>query len=298
MYTFEANSEKVFTLVFNWDAPADERKRDWSLTAWGTEHELIVEYVGDVETDHPLLHDDEMRAAPEYIPYPGGPEPEETDDGENDQICWDNDANGTLFDKDGSPYNCSWYTENPGDCGKYNSIDFFSEIMCCGCEEGGCSCNPNDPTCDCELPEPLDPDEQEQTCWDNDMNGTLFDADGDPYNCSWYNQHPADCGNYNDEDFQSELMCCGCQGGCTCDPNEANCSCGEEADEMQDSSLRFDECDTNDDMKIDVMEIKDCYIGICNEICEGELASDDCTQCYEHPIYQLIDLYDVVLVDG
>lgn len=158
MYTFPADSEKVFTVVFNWDAPADERKRDWSLTAWGTDHELVVEYIGDVGTDHPLLHDDEMRATPEYIPYPGGPEPDETDDGENDQTCWDNDADGSLFDKDGSPYNCNWYNSNPGDCGKYNSIDFFSEIMCCGCEAGGCSCDPNDPTCDCKLPEPLDPD--------------------------------------------------------------------------------------------------------------------------------------------
>jgi len=50
-------------------------------------------------------------------------------------------------------------------------------------------------------------------------------------------------------------------------------------------------------MKIDVMEIEDCYIGICVEKCEGELANDDCIQCFEHPVYQLLDLYDVTHTD-
>jgi len=37
----------------------------------------------------------------------------------------------------------------------------------------------------------------------------------DPWNddCAWYNENPSGCGKYDDSDFRSNEMCCGCGGG-------------------------------------------------------------------------------------
>lgn len=56
--TIPANSEKIFTIVLNWSVGPEKRKRDWSVTAWGLDHELIVEHVDGIESDHFPLHDD------------------------------------------------------------------------------------------------------------------------------------------------------------------------------------------------------------------------------------------------
>lgn len=49
------------------------------------------------------------------------------------------DADGNeIFDKDGSPWGCSWYANNVGSCGAYDSDFFKAALMCCECG-GGCT---------------------------------------------------------------------------------------------------------------------------------------------------------------
>ena len=57
--------------------------------------------------------------------------------------------------------------------------------------------------CDCEV----------ETCVDTDSNGTATDPYGD--GCDAYVVYPGWCGRYDDSDFTSNAMCCGCGGGST-----------------------------------------------------------------------------------
>jgi len=130
--------------------------------------------------------------------------------------------------------------------------------MCCECD-GGCDCDPNDAMCTCPnpIPDEVTPDGDDvtpdgddvtpdgddvtpvpgpdpaQTCWSNDANGTLFDRDGSPYNCSYYDTpgNEGGCGQYDDDDFIANDLCCGCDGGCACDPNDVACACGGDDDQ-------------------------------------------------------------------
>ena len=46
---------------------------------------------------------------------------------------------------------------------------------------------------------------------DSDFDATDTTGDG----CGWYRENPSNCGGYDDEDFDSWSMCCGCGGGYT-----------------------------------------------------------------------------------
>ena len=55
----------------------------------------------------------------------------------------------------------------------------------------------------------------------NTDNGSTGDPWGDT--CEDYEVFPSWCGNYNDDDFISEEMCCVCGGGSTvADPDETD----------------------------------------------------------------------------
>jgi len=95
---------------------------------------------------------------------------------------------------------CWEYVGNSNWCGGYDDDDFDSNAMCCACGGGlsgdGVVVPPPPPT-----PTP--------TCFDND-NGGLITGQGfacSSYFSSWF------CGDYDDEDFSADLMCCICGGG-------------------------------------------------------------------------------------
>ena len=138
---FEKDQEKVFTFVGDFaDTEPDERSRDWSVTAWGTEHPLEVKHVDGIQTSHYPVLDDGLRSEPELIPY--------------QQTCWD--SNFEAHDKNGAAFTCEsyitpWCSAFSG--GSYDTDDFNSSAMCCVCG-GGCNCDPDDPTCDCAHPCP------------------------------------------------------------------------------------------------------------------------------------------------
>lgn len=67
--------------------------------------------------------------------------------------------------------------------------DFIAAEMCCSCGGGTTG--------------------DEIICEDSDGDAT--DVDG--YGCDWYTNNPQDCGLYDDDDFSSFDMCCGCGGG-------------------------------------------------------------------------------------
>jgi len=95
------------------------------------------------------------------------------------------------------PYgdSCTAYDDYPSWCGNYDDNDFTSEQMCCACGGGSTGAMPPTPPTD--------------TCHDTD-NGAV-DIAGDP--CADYVTFPSWCGNYDDNDFTSEQMCCACGGG-------------------------------------------------------------------------------------
>jgi len=100
---FEKDQEKVFNFMGDFaNVDPDERSRDWSVTAWGTEHPLVVEHADGVPSSHSPVHDDDFRAVPKPIPYRDDhehDEDEENEDEENDdqdedvKLCFDNDRN-------------------------------------------------------------------------------------------------------------------------------------------------------------------------------------------------------------
>lgn len=74
----------------------------------------------------------------------------------------------TVVDSYGD--NCTWYNENQGECGEYDTASFVAEDACVSC--GACS-----------------------GC----TNGTGVDSYGD--GCEWYATNQSECGNYDTEDF-------------------------------------------------------------------------------------------------
>lgn len=128
----------------NWDTPYEtDRKRDWSLTAWGLNHDdFEVTHVDGLTTSHSPTFDDGQRSVPEEIEFPEPPP----------QTCWHTnfDANGnagidgigdSYGDPCGKPYQQGW-------CGGYDTDTFQSNDMCCECG-GGCDCDPTLPDCHC-----------------------------------------------------------------------------------------------------------------------------------------------------
>ena len=81
---------------------------------------------------------------------------------------------------------CDWY-DSYGGCDSWNDGDFTASDMCCSCGGGQPECI--------------------------DTNLGTADTAGDP--CANYNSGNADywCGNYDDDDFFSNMECCACGGG-------------------------------------------------------------------------------------
>jgi hypothetical protein len=106
----------------------------------------------------------------------------------SDKSCSDTNgwATDTTYD------DCSWYDGYPDTCGSYDDSDFASNDMCCSC--GGGTQVDGAATCD-------------DTTW----GATDITWDG----CEWYDAYPSGCGNYDDDDFASNDMCCSCGGGST-----------------------------------------------------------------------------------
>ena len=101
--------------------------------------------------------------------------------------CSHTDRTATDAGGDG----CSWYSEDrTGYCGTYDDDDFFANSMCCECGGGV--------TLDCA-----------DTNIDT-YGYTTGDSTGD--GCDWYAEWGS-CGWFNDDDFDSQDMCCTCGGG-------------------------------------------------------------------------------------
>ena len=109
-------------------------------------------------------------------------------------LCTDTDNGATDSYYDG----CSEYTLHPEWCGGYDDDDFISNTMCCACGggEGGGSGGGED-------------GDNQMTC--SDTNNGATDSYEDT--CEVYMFFPFWCGLYDDADFDSYSMCCGCGGG-------------------------------------------------------------------------------------
>ena len=103
--------------------------------------------------------------------------------------CTNQDNGVTDSYEDG----CDEYAANPNWCNGYDDSDFTSYEMCCACGGGSTGGVADD------------------ACVELDSGAT------DPYGdgCSTYNYNPHWCGFYDDSDFTSSEMCCGCGGGST-----------------------------------------------------------------------------------
>ena len=97
------------------------------------------------------------------------------------------DTDGSAVDSYGD--GCDYFTSNPAWCGTGNDSDFSSNEMCCACGGGD--------------------DGGGDDCTDTD------DGAADPYgdDCDAYTSYPSWCGEYDDNDFTSNEMCCACGGG-------------------------------------------------------------------------------------
>jgi hypothetical protein len=126
----------------------------------------------------------------------------------NTRDCADTDAGAT----DAYGDSCAGYTSFPSWCGGYDDDDFDSVAMCCACGGGsaGGDTGGDDGTAD-------DGGGDDGTadgggvCEDTDAGAT--DAYGD--GCTGYTSFPSWCGGYDDDDFNSNEMCCACGGGST-----------------------------------------------------------------------------------
>jgi len=200
------------------------------------------------------------------------------------QTCWPSNFGATDVDGDTcGAYNPGWCSQNNG--GMYDNAQFSSQLMCCECG-GGCDCDPALPPDECACTNPLEPDNDDDVtppepdeeddvnppepdedddvnppepdeddevapqCWSNDQFPVpIFDRDGDPWNCSYYDNpvNAGNCGNFDDDDFIASEVCCGCGGGCDCDPALGPELCGCNADEDADGDADEDADEDADD---------------------------------------------------
>merc|ERR1740124_314501 len=87
---------------------------------------------------------------------------------------------------------CNMYAKHKEWCGKYNDGDFFSKEMCCACGGGRKTVTATT-----------------GACVNTDNGATDPFGDG----CNVYAKQKHWCGKYDDRDFKSKVMCCGCGGG-------------------------------------------------------------------------------------
>ena len=123
-YQFAKNEEKEFTVMLNWNR--EGVVKDWSLTAWGTQHGVSVTHTDpNLSTDHmPQLSRGNRKTPTEIIVPPPPPTPPPS--------CLNLD-NGAV-----DPYGdgCLAYNAHPEWCGGYDDADFTSGTMCCACNGG------------------------------------------------------------------------------------------------------------------------------------------------------------------
>ena len=99
--------------------------------------------------------------------------------------CADIERGGT----DSAGYGCAMYTDFPNTCGMLDSDSFESGLLCCACGGGTAG--------------------SARVCHDTNEQAT----DLDNFGCAYYNTNPGTCGEYDDDDFRSNDMCCACGGG-------------------------------------------------------------------------------------
>ena len=122
------------------------------------------------------------------------------------------DTNGDLGDSYGDT--CAEYVGNEGWCGNYDTAEFVSNDMCCACGGGSTATTP-DPVDDGTAGDGTTGDGGAgDVCVDTNIgpnNEVLGDDWGD--HCGDYAENPGWCGNYNNDTFNSDEMCCACGGG-------------------------------------------------------------------------------------
>ena len=207
------NETREIGVLFDWKR--DNVVKDWSVTAWGTTHDVVVRHANypSVKSDKMPEHTDSKEGVtpPQPIPDEGG---DEGGDGGNDDGTCTNLDNGAL---DSYGDNCAAYVGNQDWCGEYDDGDFKSNEMCCACgggnrEEDGEEEEEEDDGIIPDEEEEDDgtiPDEGEGECTNLDNGAT--DSYGDA--CAAYEGYPDWCGEYDDDDFNSKEMCCACGGG-------------------------------------------------------------------------------------
>jgi hypothetical protein len=109
--------------------------------------------------------------------------------GGGNDLCYDSaNAVGDTYG-DG----CSWYEGNEAWCGSYDHADFIASAVCCACQSAESSLNLA----------------TYSTCSHTSYGATDWGTDG----CDWYTENSGQCGWWDDDDFDSFSMCCGCGGG-------------------------------------------------------------------------------------
>jgi hypothetical protein len=101
------------------------------------------------------------------------------------QVCADTEADA----RDEWGNDCTMYDDYPNTCGAGDTDTFVAADLCCSCGGGSTA--------------------GQSTC--EDTAGEGLDSDG--FGCNWYDNNPADCELFDDDDFKSAEMCCACGGG-------------------------------------------------------------------------------------
>jgi len=92
-----------------------------------------------------------------------------------------------LSTSDAAGDDCTWY-EDDTFCGEYDDFEFSSYEQCCACGGGG-------------------------AVVDGDCASDFSTSDAFGDDCSWYQENPLGCGEYDDFEFSAYDQCCACGGG-------------------------------------------------------------------------------------
>jgi len=110
--------------------------------------------------------------------------------------------------KDATGDTCEVYWQNKAWCGGYDTPQFNAKELCCACKDGAKTTTTTTTT------------KAPGQC--TSTNGNARDSDGD--SCDVYRGSGKQyCGKYDDDDFKSMQMCCGCGGGSSKKGGEGQC---------------------------------------------------------------------------
>lgn len=168
--------------------------------------------------------------------------------------CVDSDNGATDAAGDG----CEWYEVNTFWCGWWDDNDFAANEMCCACQEQWAEWM--DWFDDWWGHDPSYPD----GCV-NTPNGAT-DSWGD--SCLWYDWFPHTCGDYDDDDFTADEMCCICIGQVEESTEEPDwtgqCSCMANYDYEGEEAHELGRCESIEDIDTCVMDAM-CQFGPMEE---------------------------------